>query len=79
MNLKRRHSGENLASYLKSCIDNPIKQKPQQQARNDEFIVTPLEPIRPMPKVKLTPEQRAEQDRLMAELIQKLKWDFSHV
>ena len=23
----------------------------------------PLEPIRPMPKVKLTPEQRAEQDR----------------
>lgn len=64
---------ENLASYLKSCIDNPIKQKPQQQARNDEFIVTPLEPIRPMPKVKLTPEQRAEQDRLMAELIQKTK------
>lgn len=64
---------ENLASYLKSCIDNPIKQKPQQQARNDDFIVTPLEPIRPMPKVKLTPEQRAEQDRLMAELIQKTK------
>jgi len=63
---------ENLASYLKTCLSNPPK--PTQQQKTDYTnMPPPLEPIRPMPKVKLTPEQRAEQDRLMAELIQKTK------